>query len=137
MSPISTFLLKMARNRVFYCVSLDHSWWSLISAASHGVSERVQPMKREQRLQHVAPYEDMREDFPRPIIAHRPVLNQAYWGAWWLMDFNTEHRPGLPTIEPDYISAAYGTMAFSWDTSTMLLFARYGWRTAPNHCRDE
>ena len=102
-----------------------------LSAASHGVSERVQPLKREQRLQHVAPYEEMREDFPRPIIAHRPVLNQAYWGAWWLMDFNTEHRPGLPTIEPDYISAAYGTMAFSWDTSTMLLFARYGWRSRP------
>ena len=89
-------------------------------------------MKEEERIAAYAPsFEEMQRDFPNPVLDHRPELLRAYWGGWWWMDVNTEHREGLENIEPHYISAAYGTNAFSWDTSTMILFARYAWKTRP------
>jgi len=75
--------------------------------------------------------EQLQRTLPNPILNHRPELVRAYWGAWWWMDVNTEHRPGRDNIEPAFISAAYNGNAFAWDTSTMLLFARYAWKTRP------
>ena len=76
-------------------------------------------------------FAEAKEVLPKPIWAgHEEEINM-YWRAWEIGVGNLRNpQPGSGFIMP-YIDTAYNGNIFMWDSSFILMFARYGARFFP------
>ena len=76
-------------------------------------------------------FAEAKQILPNPIWAgHEEEINM-YWRAWEIGVGNLRNpQPGSGFIMP-YIDTAYNGNIFMWDSSFILMFARYGARFFP------
>ena len=76
-------------------------------------------------------FEQAREVLPSPIWDGHKEEIEMYWRAWQIGVRNLRNpQPGSGFIMP-YIDTAYNGNIFMWDSSFILMFARYGDRLFP------
>lgn len=76
-------------------------------------------------------FEDARTILPVPIWEGHEEELKMYWRAWEIAVGNIRNpQPGSGFIAP-YIDTAYNGNIFMWDSSFILMFARYGARFFP------
>ena len=73
-------------------------------------------------------FAEAKEVLPKPIWAGHDEEINMYWRAWEIGVGNLRNpQPGSGFIMP-YIDTAYNGNIFMWDSSFILMFARYGAR---------
>ena len=76
-------------------------------------------------------FAEAKEVLPKPIWAGHDEEINMYWRAWEIGVGNLRNpQPGSGFIMP-YIDTAYNGNIFMWDSSFILMFARYGARFFP------
>ena len=76
-------------------------------------------------------FAEAKEILPKPIWAGHDEEINMYWRAWEIGVGNLRNpQPGSGFIMP-YIDTAYNGNIFMWDSSFILMFARYGARFFP------
>ncbi|BEG99232.1 MGH1-like glycoside hydrolase domain-containing protein [Bacteroides sedimenti] len=76
-------------------------------------------------------FEEARKILPEPIWEGHPKEVEMYWRAWQIAIGNIKDPiPGSGFVS-SYLDTAYNGNIFMWDSSFMMLFARYGSRFFP------
>ena len=76
-------------------------------------------------------FEEARQILPAPIWAGHADELAMYWRAWEIAVGNIHNpQPGSGFVAP-FIDTAYNGNIFMWDSSFILMFARYGARFFP------
>ncbi len=76
-------------------------------------------------------FDEARRILPAPIWEGHAREIEMYWHAWRLAVNNIRQpQAGSGFVSP-YLDVAYNGNIFLWDTSFMMLFARYGYRFFP------
>ncbi len=79
----------------------------------------------------IGSFEEARKVLPAPIWNGHSKEIDMYWRAWEIAMRNLRHpEPGSGFVVT-YIDPAYNGNIFMWDTSFILMFARYGARFFP------
>lgn len=85
------------------------------------------------RPKYITPgtFEEARKILPMPVWSGHPEEIAMYWRAWEIAVGNIKNPlPGSGFVAP-YIDTAYNGNIFMWDSSFILMFARYGARFFP------
>lgn len=76
-------------------------------------------------------YEEARKILPSPVWDGHQQEIDMYWHAWKIAIGNIRHPQEGSGFTASYLDVAYNGNIFMWDTSFMMLFARYGYRYFP------
>lgn len=76
-------------------------------------------------------FEEARQILPAPIWDGHDKEIEMYWKAWELAVANLRHPEKDSGFVSTYIDTAYNGNIFMWDSSFILMFARYGDRFFP------
>ncbi len=94
------------------------------------VAENEFRMARPERIEPRS-FDEARRILPAPIWEGHAREIEMYWHAWRLAVNNIRQpQAGSGFVSP-YLDVAYNGNIFLWDTSFMMLFARYGYRFFP------
>lgn len=76
-------------------------------------------------------FEEAKGVLPNPIWENHPKEIEMYWKAWEIAVGNIRQvQEGSGFVSP-YLDVAYNGNIFMWDSSFMMMFARYGYRFFP------
>lgn len=76
-------------------------------------------------------FEEAMEILPSPIWDNHDKELEMYWKAWELAVKNITHPQAGSGFVSTYVDTAYNGNIFMWDSSFILMFARYGARFFP------
>lgn len=76
-------------------------------------------------------FEEAKEILPNPIWQGHDKEIEMYWRAWQIAIGNIRQPQEGSGFVASYLDTAYNGNIFMWDTSFMMMFARYGYRFFP------
>ena len=74
-------------------------------------------------------FEEARQILPNPIWGGHDKELEMYWKAWEIAIGNIRAPQAGSGFVSSYLDTAYNGNIFMWDSSFILMFARYGTRT--------
>jgi len=74
-------------------------------------------------------FDDIQSKLPEPIWPGRKDVIKCYWNAWKIAFSNLRAVTKENNFIAPYIDAAFNKHIFMWDSTFMMLFARYGSNT--------
>lgn len=77
------------------------------------------------------PFDEAVQILPNPVWEGHQQEIDMYWHAWKIAIGNIRHPQEGSGFTSSYLDVAYNGNIFMWDTSFMMLFARYGYRYFP------
>ena len=76
-------------------------------------------------------FEEARQILPSPIWDGHGKEMEMYWRAWEIAVGNIRKPQSGSGFVSSYLDTAYNGNIFMWDSSFILMFARYGTRFFP------
>lgn len=76
-------------------------------------------------------FEEAKDILPNPIWQGHDKEIEMYWRAWQIAIGNIRQPQEGSGFVASYLDTAYNGNIFMWDTSFMMMFARYGYRFFP------
>lgn len=88
---------------------------------------------RTDKQQNIEPqsFKKAKKILPSPYWERHDQEIQMYWHAWQIAIGNIKQAQAGSGFVSPYLDVAYNGNIFMWDTSFMMLFARYGYRFFP------
>lgn len=85
------------------------------------------------RPEEIAPksFEEAKNILPNPIWTGHEKELEMYWKAWQIAISNIRQPQKGSGFVSSYLDTAYNGNIFMWDSSFMMMFARYGYRFFP------
>ncbi len=83
--------------------------------------------------EEIAPksFEEAKNILPNPIWTSHEKELEMYWKAWQIAISNIRQPQKGSGFVSSYLDTAYNGNIFMWDSSFMMMFARYGYRFFP------
>ena len=76
-------------------------------------------------------FEEAKNILPSPIWEGHAKEIEMYWKAWQIAISNIRQPQKGSGFVSSYLDTAYNGNIFMWDSSFMMMFARYGYRFFP------